>query len=166
MARLSCITLRASTPSSGWMRCRDRPRADGCLDGGRGPSDLHPSSRVLWCSFAPKEMREAGANACASSGHRRQTGHGVSRKSVASQSEAPLEPMARAANRPRQPNYVSRVRAPIDFEPIAQSMSRADDTHIRSEPAVVIDGRLADCCSGRGMDKETLRAEGIGQPIP
>jgi glutaredoxin 3 len=27
---------------------------------------------------------------------------------------------------------------------------------IRSLPAVVIDGRLADCCAGRGPDEETL----------
>jgi len=30
---------------------------------------------------------------------------------------------------------------------------------IRSLPAVVIDGRLADCCSGRGPDEMTLTRE-------
>jgi glutaredoxin 3 len=34
----------------------------------------------------------------------------------------------------------------------------------RSVPAVVIDGKLADCCAGRGLDEATLRAAGLGQP--
>ncbi|MCH8118873.1 MAG: thioredoxin family protein [Planctomycetes bacterium] len=36
---------------------------------------------------------------------------------------------------------------------------------IRSLPAVVIDGKLADCCSGRGPDEAALRKAGLGQPI-
>jgi len=36
---------------------------------------------------------------------------------------------------------------------------------IRSVPAVVIDGKLADCCSGRGPDMATLRAAGVGTPL-
>ena len=28
---------------------------------------------------------------------------------------------------------------------------------IRSLPAVVVDGKLAGCCAGRGLDEETLR---------
>jgi hypothetical protein len=36
---------------------------------------------------------------------------------------------------------------------------------IRSVPAVVIDGRLAECCTGRGVDEATLRAAGLGQPL-
>lgn len=43
--------------------------------------------------------------------------------------------------------------------------SRAKQLGIRSVPAVVIDGKLADCCAGRGPDEATLRAEGLGQPI-
>lgn len=43
--------------------------------------------------------------------------------------------------------------------------SRAKSLGIRSVPAVVIDGKLADCCTGRGPDKTTLRAAGLGQPI-
>ena len=35
---------------------------------------------------------------------------------------------------------------------------------IRSVPAVVVNGRLADCCAGRGPDESTLRAAGIGTP--
>jgi len=36
---------------------------------------------------------------------------------------------------------------------------------IRSLPAVVIDGTLADCCVGRGPDEAVLRAAGLGQPL-
>jgi glutaredoxin len=42
---------------------------------------------------------------------------------------------------------------------------RAKRLGIRSVPAVVIDGRLADCCAGRGPDETTLRAAGLGQPL-
>jgi len=41
---------------------------------------------------------------------------------------------------------------------------RAAALGVHSVPAVVIDGHLADCCSGRGPDEATLRAAGIGQP--
>ena len=43
--------------------------------------------------------------------------------------------------------------------------SRAKDLGIRSVPAVVIDGKLADCCAGRGPDEATLRTAGLGQPL-
>lgn len=42
---------------------------------------------------------------------------------------------------------------------------RAKDLGIRSVPAVVIDGKLADCCSGRGPDEAILRAAGLGRVI-
>jgi hypothetical protein len=42
---------------------------------------------------------------------------------------------------------------------------RAKGLGIRSVPAVVIDGKLADCCQGRGPDEATLRTAGLGQPI-
>ncbi len=41
--------------------------------------------------------------------------------------------------------------------------SRAKSLGIRSVPAVVIDGKLADCCAGRGPDETVLRAAGLGQ---
>jgi glutaredoxin 3 len=44
--------------------------------------------------------------------------------------------------------------------------SRAKRLGIRSVPAVVIDGKLAECCAGRGPDEQTLRAAGLGQPLP
>lgn len=43
--------------------------------------------------------------------------------------------------------------------------NRAKALGIRTVPAIVIDGKLADCCSGRGPDEATLRATGLGQPI-
>ena len=39
---------------------------------------------------------------------------------------------------------------------------RAKSLGVRSVPAVVIDGKLADCCTGRGPDETTLRAAGLG----
>lgn len=42
--------------------------------------------------------------------------------------------------------------------------ARARGLGIGSVPAVVIDGKLADCCAGRGPDEATLRAAGLGQP--
>lgn len=43
--------------------------------------------------------------------------------------------------------------------------SRAKELGIRSVPAVVIDGKLADCCAGREPDEAVLRAAGLGKPI-
>ncbi len=40
--------------------------------------------------------------------------------------------------------------------------SRAKSLGVRSVPAVVIDGKLADCCTGSGPDETTLRAAGLG----
>ena len=45
-------------------------------------------------------------------------------------------------------------------------VSRAKGLGIKSVPAVVIDGKLADCCAGRGPDETTLKAAGLGQPLP
>lgn len=42
---------------------------------------------------------------------------------------------------------------------------RAKQLGVRSVPAVVIDGKLADCCAGRGPDEATLKAAGLGQLI-
>ena len=41
---------------------------------------------------------------------------------------------------------------------------RAKTLGVRSVPAVVINGKLAACCAGRGPDETTLRAAGLGQP--
>ena len=42
---------------------------------------------------------------------------------------------------------------------------RAKGLGIHSVPAVVIDGKLADCCTGRGPDEATLKAAGLGKPL-
>ena len=47
--------------------------------------------------------------------------------------------------------------------PVVQK--RAKQLGVRSLPAVAIDGKLADCCSGRGVEIGVLRAAGLGQPI-
>lgn len=36
---------------------------------------------------------------------------------------------------------------------------------IRTVPAVLIDGRVADCCVNLGPDETVLRAAGLGKPI-
>ncbi len=41
---------------------------------------------------------------------------------------------------------------------------KAQDLGIRSVPAVVIDGVVVDCCAGRGVDLDVLKAAGLGQP--
>ena len=35
---------------------------------------------------------------------------------------------------------------------------------VRSLPSVVINGQLANCCRGGGIDVEELRSLGLGQP--
>ena len=42
---------------------------------------------------------------------------------------------------------------------------RAKSLGIRSVPSVVIDGKLADCCSGRGVNEQVLRAAGLGRAL-
>ncbi|TET43840.1 hypothetical protein E3J62_12065 [candidate division TA06 bacterium] len=44
--------------------------------------------------------------------------------------------------------------------------SRARALGIHSVPAVVIDGRLAECCADRGPDEARLRAAGLGVQKP
>ena len=42
---------------------------------------------------------------------------------------------------------------------------RAKSLGVRSVPAVVIDGKLAGCCAGRGPEEPVLRAAGLGVPL-
>ena len=42
---------------------------------------------------------------------------------------------------------------------------RAKKMGIRSVPAIVINGKLADCCAGRGPDEMVLKGAGLGQPL-
>jgi glutaredoxin 3 len=45
----------------------------------------------------------------------------------------------------------------------ANVADRAKQLGVRSVPAIVIDGKLADCCAGRGPEEATLKAAGLGQ---
>ena len=47
----------------------------------------------------------------------------------------------------------------------AEVAARAKRYGIRSVPAVVIDGKLAECCAGRGVQEASLRAAGLGAPL-
>jgi len=42
---------------------------------------------------------------------------------------------------------------------------RAKDYGINSVPSVVIDGKIADCCSNRAVDADVLKAAGLGVPL-
>jgi glutaredoxin len=44
--------------------------------------------------------------------------------------------------------------------------ARAKSLGVRTVPAIVIDGRLAACCTGAGPAEATLRAAGVGTPLP
>jgi glutaredoxin 3 len=43
--------------------------------------------------------------------------------------------------------------------------ARARTLGIRSVPAVVVDGKLAGCCAGRGPDLDVLKAAGLGKVL-
>ena len=44
----------------------------------------------------------------------------------------------------------------------ADTVARANDLGVKSVPAVAVNGVLAACCTGRGVDVDTLRAAGVG----
>jgi hypothetical protein len=44
--------------------------------------------------------------------------------------------------------------------------AKARSYGVRNVPAVAVDGRLAACCTGGGPDESSLRAAGIGTPLP
>ena len=68
-------------------------------------------------------------------------------------------------------DLVNRIACPscdvtvLDMKDTAIA-DRAKTLGVRSVPAVVIDGKIADCCTGPSISEAALRAEGIGQPIP
>ncbi len=43
--------------------------------------------------------------------------------------------------------------------------TRARQLGVRSVPAVAVNGKLASCCTGRGVDEAALRAAGVGQSL-
>ena len=42
---------------------------------------------------------------------------------------------------------------------------RAREVGVETVPAVAVNGTLADCCRGGGVDEAELRAAGVGQPL-
>ena len=44
--------------------------------------------------------------------------------------------------------------------------AKAKQYGVRSVPAIVVDGKLANCCAGRGVDEVSLRSAGVGVPLP
>lgn len=46
-----------------------------------------------------------------------------------------------------------------------EAAKRATKLGIKSVPAVAVNGKLADCCFGRGVDETSLRSAGIGQAL-
>ncbi len=43
--------------------------------------------------------------------------------------------------------------------------ARAKEYGIKQVPAVVIDGKLSDCCANNGVSADTLKANGVGVPL-
>jgi glutaredoxin len=43
--------------------------------------------------------------------------------------------------------------------------TRARDLGVKSVPAVAVNGKLAGCCAGRGIDLEELKKAGVGTCI-
>jgi len=52
----------------------------------------------------------------------------------------------------------------VDMQDITGA-SRALELGVKAVPAVAVDGKLAGCCLGRGVDAAALRAAGLGQAI-
>ena len=44
--------------------------------------------------------------------------------------------------------------------------AKAKNYGVLTVPAVAIDGRLAACCTANGPDEASLRAAGVGVPLP
>ena len=44
--------------------------------------------------------------------------------------------------------------------------ARARELGISRVPAIVIDGKLAECCVAGAVDEQVLRAAGVGVPLP
>ncbi|HSA94232.1 MAG TPA: thioredoxin family protein [Terriglobales bacterium] len=67
-------------------------------------------------------------------------------------------------------HMVNRVACPscevsvLDMQD-KQVAARARSLGVRSVPAVAIDGKLVDCCAGRGPEAATLKRAGLGQPV-
>ena len=42
---------------------------------------------------------------------------------------------------------------------------RAKQLGVRRVPTIVIDGEIAECCTGSGIDEQVLKLAGIGKPV-
>jgi hypothetical protein len=60
-----------------------------------------------------------------------------------------------AVRREAGPSYEVIVHSTLD----SRVLARAEQLGIRSVPAVVIDGKLADCCTASGVDIQVLKEE-------
>lgn len=67
-------------------------------------------------------------------------------------------------------NLINRIACPscdisvLDMHE-TRVAERARKLGIEVVPAVVIDGKLADCCTGRAPDESALRQAGVGGPL-
>ena len=52
----------------------------------------------------------------------------------------------------------------LDIRSDKESQARAKHYGVQRVPAVVINGKLADCCSSGAVDATTLRSLGVGSP--
>lgn len=52
----------------------------------------------------------------------------------------------------------------VDMKDI-NGATRARELNVHTVPSVAINGKLAECCTGRGPDEAILRGAGLGQTI-
>lgn len=52
----------------------------------------------------------------------------------------------------------------LDLRTDRQARDAAERYGVRRVPAVAVDGNLAECCAGGGLDDGVLRRAGLGQP--
>ena len=69
------------------------------------------------------------------------------------------EDTVKAVRQAACPSCEITVRDMTDISVVA----RAKQFGIRAVPAVVIDGQLASCCTGKGVEIDVLRKAGLGQ---
>ncbi len=53
----------------------------------------------------------------------------------------------------------------LDMHDLAVA-ARAKSYGVHTVPAIAIDGRLAECCTVAGPNEASLRASGVGVPLP
>jgi len=52
----------------------------------------------------------------------------------------------------------------LDLRTDREARDAAERYGVRRVPAVAIDGKLAECCAGGGLDEAVLKRAGLGQP--